>query len=218
MESKKTIEYLNNKTWYRFLKVVFWIFVLLSVVIFNVTIITIKGVRNIDNSKTLIICTYGEKQIFTPKQVDIKLSLYQIKESFNYKIFFEGYNNNEIKTILENCYKQIDKNIDIYAIQKVYEVWGNDRLIIKKDERPPLTEAEKKYLDEVIPKIENTYINSDKTKYLDYNIKLFDIKPVYTYIEFIKYFIIGNLIILLFFEIFRRIFYYIILGSFKPQK
>lgn len=57
-----------------------------------------------------------------------------------------------------------------------------------------------------------------------YNIKgvkietLFDIKPVYTYTEFIKYFLIGNTIIILFFWLLRGTFYYIVLGKFRPEK
>lgn len=34
----------------------------------------------------------------------------------------------------------------------------------------------------------------------------------------IKHFLIGNLIILLIFEVIRRVFYYIVLGSIKPKK
>lgn len=162
----KTISYLNSRTWYRLLKVIFCFFVLLSIVIFNGLIIS-SGVKKLDNNKTLITCTYGEKQIFTPKQVNIGLSTYQFQNGFDYKKFFEGYNDNEIKAIFKNCYKQADDNFDIYAAQKVYEVFGNNRLMIKKEERPPLTETEKKYLDEIIPKIETAYINSDKTKYLE---------------------------------------------------
>jgi len=213
----KTISELNNKAWYRLLKVVFGLFILIVLAVFN-WIIVMEGAKSVDNSKTTISCTYGDKKILTPQQIGIELSNYQLKDGFNYKNFFEGYNDYAIKTIFKNCYQPTNDDIDVFAAQKVYEVWGNDRLTIKKDERPPLTEVEKKYLDETIPKIENSYINSDKTKYLDYSVKLFDIQPVFTYGKFIKYFIFGNLLILLFFEILRRAFYYIVLGSIRPQK
>ena len=133
----------------------------------------------------------------------------------NHKIvIIKGYH----LQIFKNCYKQANDDIDVFAAQKVYEVWGNDRLMVKKEQRPPLTDSEIKYLDEIIPKIESSYINSDKAKYLDYSIKLFDIKPVYSYSKFIKYFVVGNILILFFFEAIRRTFYYIVLGSVKPKK
>ncbi len=213
----KIISELNNKAWYRFLKVIFVLCILLVITIFNWIIIR-EGVKSIDNNKTTISCTYGDKKILTPEQIALELSNYEFKDGFNYKNFFEGYNDFAIKTIFKNCYQPTNDDVDVFAAQKVYEVWGNDRLAIKKDERPPLTETEKKYLDEVIPKIEKSYINSDKAKYLDYSVKLFDIQPSYTYSKFIKYFVIGNLIILLFFEFLRRAFYYIVLGSIKPKK
>ena len=213
----KTLQHLNSKAWYRLLKIVFGLCVLLILIVFNLIIIG-EGVKSIDNNKTLISCTYGEKETLTPKQIGIELSNYEFRNGFNYKNFFEGYNDYAIKEIFKKCYKQANDDFDIFAAQKVYEVFGNDRLVIKQDKRPSLTEIEKKYLDETIPKIENSYINSDKAKYLNYNVKLFDIKPFYTYNKFIKYFFIGNLFILFFFEVLRRAFYYIIFGSIKPKK
>lgn len=213
----KTISELNSKAWYRLLKVVFGLLILIVIAIFNWVIMS-DGIKSIDNNKTTITCTYGDKKVLTPQQIGIELSNYQFRDGFNYKNFFEGYNDYAIKTIFRNCYQPANDDIDVFAAQKVYEVWGNDRLSIKKDDRPPLAEAEKKYLDETIPKIESSYINSDKTKYLDYSVKLFEIQPVYTYGKFIKYFIFGNLLILFLLEILRRAFYYVVLGSIRPQK
>lgn len=213
----KIISGLNNKAWYRLFKIIFGLCILLVLTVFNWIIIS-DGVKSVDNNKTTISCTYGDKKILTPEQIGIELSNYEFRDGFNYKNFFEGYNDYAIKTIFKNCYQPTNDDIDVFAAQKVYEVWGNDRLSIKKDERPPLTETEKKYLDEIIPKIENSYINSDKAKYLDYSVKLFDVQPSYTYNKFIKYFVIGNLLILFLFEGLRRSFYYVVLGSIRPQK
>lgn len=213
----KAINELNNKAWYRLLKIIFGLCILVVLIVFNWIMIS-DGIKSVDNNKTTISCTYGDEKILTPKQIGIELSNHELKEGFNYKIFFEGYNDYAIKTIFKNCYQPENDDIDVFAAQKVYEVWGNDRLTTEKDDRPPLTEAEEKYLDEVIPKIENSYINSDKTKYLDYSIKLFDIQPFYTYGKFIKYFAIGNLLILFLFEGLRRAFYYVVLGTIKPKK
>jgi len=213
----KTISYLNNKTWYRLLKVIFGLLILGVILIFNILLIG-EGVKKIDNSKTLIYCTYGDKKVLTPKQIDISFSIYQFRAGFDYKLFFEDYNDSYIKSIIKNCYNPENDDYDIFATQKIYEVWGDERLATKRENRSPLTKKEIEYLDEILPKIEATIINSDKSKYVNYTVKLFDIKPIYTYKDFIKYFIIGNLLILLGFEILRRLFYYIVLGSAKPQK
>lgn len=46
----------------------------------------------------------------------------------------------------------------------------------------------------------------------------FEINPVYSYITFVEYFIVGNLIVLFIFEAIRKAFYYVVLGSLKPAK
>ena len=213
----KTLEFLNSKAWYRLLKVIFGLIILLCLIFFNALLIN-GGIKSLDNGKTSIFCTYGDRKILTPKQIGLEFYDYDFKDGFNYKDFFESYHDNDIKVIFKNCYKQANDDFDIFAAQKVYEVYGDDRLAKKQDERPPLSEDEKKYLDETIPKIENSSLNFEKAKYLNYSIKLFDIKPAYTYNQFIKYFVIGNLLILFFFEFLRRCFYYVILGTIKPKK
>jgi len=52
-------------------------------------------------------------------------------------------------------------------------------------------------------------LNLDITKYFSYSLNKAD---------FIIFFLIGNLSILLLFEIIRRAFYYIVLGTIKPGK
>lgn len=58
----------------------------------------------------------------------------------------------------------------------------------------------------------------NKSDYLDFSVKLFDIKPVFGYKEFIKSFVIGILIVIFVFELIRRCFYYIALGAIRPKK
>lgn len=118
---KKTLQYLNSKAWYRLLKVVFGLCILIALVIFNGIIIS-DGVKSIDNNKTTISCSYDDKKILTPKQIGIELSNYEFKNRFDYKNFFEGYNNYAIRTIFKNCYQPTSDNIDVFAAQKVYEV------------------------------------------------------------------------------------------------
>lgn len=113
--------------------------------------------------------------------------------------------------ILKNCYdiKNIS-NLDVFAIQRAYEIAGTNNN--KKD-------YNEDYLKSEVNNITNGYkTTSEKSSHLNYNIELFTIKPDFTYKEFLIYFFIGNLSILLFFEIIRRVFYYIALGTINPKK
>jgi hypothetical protein len=210
---EKTTSHLNSKIWYRTIKVLFIFIFLISLVGFNAFVFSGIGFKNLDNNKTKIICNYKDKKNFTPKEKNIYLENYNFKNNtFDYKYFFEGYSNEyEIKDILENCYdtKNIS-NLDVFAIQRTYEIAGTS--VNKKD-------YDENYLKNEINKITTGYkTNSEKSSYLDYSIKLFTIDPAFTYSKFLTFFIVGNLSILLFFEIIRRVFYYIILGTIKPKK
>lgn len=218
-ENKRTTSYLVSKAWYRLLKVVFLFTLLLSLVGWNIAISSDPGFTQVNRSKTLVNCTYGENKSLTLEQIDITLYPFDFRNGFNYKSFFEDRSNEyKIKQIFKSCYPQSKDDIDIFAAQKVYEVVGNERLKQKQDVRSPLTEKEKTYLDETIPKIEALYSGTEKAKYLDYSVQLFTIKPVETHTEYFLYLFLGNLSILLVFELVRRIFYYIVLGKLRPEK
>jgi hypothetical protein len=62
----------------------------------------------------------------------------------------------------------------------------------------------------------NAFNGKDKIKYLDFDHKFFSIKPVFSYSDFLKFFLMGNLIALCIFEALRRLFYYIALGKINP--
>ena len=64
----------------------------------------------------------------------------------------------------------------------------------------------------------SSLFGNQKTQYLDFSIKAFDVIPVFTYDSFLELFFIGNIIILIIIEATRRGFYYIVLGSIKPEK
>jgi len=223
MENKKTISHLKSKVWYRLIKVFFFLALLIVLGEFNLIAFS-GGVKQIDQNKTKIQCTYGDKKVFTPQSLNLSLDEGDFKNGvFDYKGFFLNYNAYKISDIFQECYPSYNStdstlSPDVFGVQKVYEVYGNDRLIIKREERPSLSVDEIKTLDEILPKIENSITPSQKAKYLDFSIKLFDITPAFTYAGFLKLFFIGNFVILLIFEAIRRIFYYIVLGSIKPKK
>lgn len=207
----RTIGELNEKIWYRFIKVIYLCIFLLVIVIFNVVIFNddVVGLKNINRNKTKIICNYKDKRTFTPNEKKIDLDMDDFKNGvFDYKNFFEGYYNYKVSDILEACY---DKDTgDIFATQRWYELKLNE----KSEKNEGISGSE---MQEVLS-IEKTIGNSQKAKFLDYSVQLFSIKPVFTYLTFFKYFILGNMGILIAFELFRRVFYYVILGKIIPQK
>lgn len=204
-----TYENLKSKWWYRLIKVVFLFVFVVVILIANGANIG-EGIGRINDNKTLIYCKGGDKRVLTAKQAGVYFGNYELIRGFNYKKFYEGYYNEyDIKNIFKACYDKIPID-DIFAIQRVYEITG-----LKDSPR----QYDEKYLNQQIELITTGYkSDTQKASYLDYSINLFDIKPSYSYWEFIMYFFIINISILILFEIARRIFYYIILGTFKPYK
>lgn len=204
---EKTINSLNQKIWYRLLKVIYLFLFILALIGYNFTIYYIGdlGLKNVSQKETKITCLQKDKKVFSPKDIGISISRHDLanKSEFKYKEYFESYNEFDIKAILKACY---DQNVDdVYAVQRHYEL---------EDKNTPLS------TDELIEiaKIYDTFSTSEKTSYLDYSFKLFDINPVLTYEKFLLLFLLGNVVIILIFELFRRISYYILLGKIFPAK
>ncbi|HNV62263.1 MAG TPA: hypothetical protein PKN54_04860 [Candidatus Cloacimonas acidaminovorans] len=213
MDNKKTISYLNGKAWYRFLKVIF-IFIFIAVILIANGINISEGIGRIDKDKTLIYCNGGDKRVVTARQAGVHFSNYEFIKGFNYKKFYEDhYNEYDIRYILMACYDEVpeyNNNEDIYLMQRVYEITGFKANPKKYDDN---------YLKEQFKIMTEGYKSKDqKISYLDYSIHLFDIKPVYNYKDFVLYSLIANFSILLTFEVLRRVFYYIALGTIKPKK
>ncbi len=205
---EKTITALNERWWYRVLKVSYLFFFVISILIANGILIS-DGVRKIDKDKTLIYCNGGDKRILTAKQSGVYLDGDDFSKGFDYKKFYEGDGNKyNINDILEACYDAISQ--DIFITQRTYEIVGF------KDSPK---EYDENYLNEQVDSMEKGYkSDAQKASYLDYSTRLFDIKLVYSYGEFLFGFILTNVSILAFFEIVRRAFYYIALGAIKPKK
>lgn len=226
---RKTPGYLNGKTWYRFIKVLFFICLIIILGIYNYIVFS-NGVKNVDLDNTIIKCNVFNKISFSPASINIKLKNSDFVNDYNlvnpplnYKNYFEGYNDNAIMSIFKGCAGQdstklqtISTNGDIYDNQKSGEIVNKYGLIGEKtktqDQLNSLNNDWNIYKKETA----NLYGNL-KTQYLDYNFHMFDITPVFTYSSFINLFIFGNAIILVIFEIIRRIFYYVILGKINPK-
>ena len=204
MDNKKTIGHLDNKVWYRFLKVFFCFVVLVSLLFLNWVIIS-GGVKinGINNNKTEISCY---NKIFTPKSIDIKL---------NYDDYLSYLSNIDINGMSVISSRSIDVNGNV-------SYQGN----FQYQSTIPGYEHYSDVTSQTI--IEKCYFNPETSESLNAIPKatssgappMFNIKPVFTYdyLAFFKLLILGNFIILFIFEVIRRSFYYIVLGSIKPVK
>ena len=219
MENKKTISYLNSNAWYRLVKVFFSIGFLIVLAIFNIIAFS-GGVRKLDLNNTSIKCNLYDKQTFSPASINVSFSNSDFdNEQFNYKRYFEGYNDYATLEILTACYpdKKIKSYGDSYDTQKGLEVVNKYGLIGVKDRSQ--AQIDMLNVDYQNWKQETSSLfGNQKTQYLDFSIKAFDVIPVFTYDSFLELFFIGNIIILIIIEATRRGFYYIVLGSIKPEK
>ena len=202
----KTISHLNSKVWYRLLKVIFVIIIILTVGA-ELKLLKLEwGVKKMDSSQTIVYCTQQDKKTgnynkatFRGYDSDWVVDSEQIKaidDSFNYEKYINSDDNVAV-LILSYCY------------------------------------GFESYNDAGITKIRTEYnsnnkVGSDIDKYikiaggqLNFKEKLFDIKPIYyIYYDYTGLLFKTALILLtlILFEVVRRIFYYIVLGSIKPEK
>lgn len=206
----KTLSYLNSRVWYRLVKVAYILLFIFVLVSFNLFVIA-TGIKRVDLDKTRIQCSYKDKKEFSPKNINLDLKRTDfVDDQFYYRNFFGEINEYEIKNILKECYDAPTiRNIDIFALQRTYEITGT---------KEAQKEYDKSYLSSELDKIVKGYkTNQEKMSYLDFSINLFEIRPAFNYTTFARDFLLGNLTITLIFELFRRIFYYISLGKLNPR-
>ena len=222
----KTLKDLNTKIWYRLLKVLYLVF-LFWVLIIGILLSIFEEWVSIDKNETKIICYSREDPLFLfpdkhisfnwQKINNLYLSNYNFKQKkLDYK-YFINYNDRISSEIVINCINENRKNeqdfipkynfnsSDIYYFQKSLELkyWEN-------------SVDEEKYEEEleIFSKLD---VYRQKHS-LNYSVQLFDIIPKYKYGLFILLIIWYTLWVLLFFELIRRIFYYIVLWTLFPKK
>lgn len=212
----KTVSQLNEKAWYRLLKVVFIILFLIVLVIFNVIVFS-NGIRQINYKKTLITCkiTQSENKKISLSDVGVYFSPQELA-NFNYGKFFKN-NNYDIQTILGACNKGTILNFEGTQI-KSNGVVGEDDVYRWQAMADEKLANGKSLLDEFPFETWRKWDKNNWNNYINYKARLFDIAPVFTYRGFLEFFFIGNFIILLIFEATRRTFYYIVLGNLRPKK
>jgi hypothetical protein len=203
---ERNLFYLRSKAWYRLLKVLFVVFLLISLAIYNLIIQHDNQFKDIDIKKSEIICHRGvhsyvdaqDTYHFTNRKGmyfdEIGIGTSDISEYlyggiFDYERYFREQNPSDILKVIEKCDQQTARYrtiIPSFDVEKLRANGHNNHEIIK-------------YLI-------TAFANE---RLLDFNI---------VHKLSIKYLIIGNLIILALFELLRRIFYYVVLGTFVPRK
>jgi hypothetical protein len=220
MENKKTIGHLKSKAWYRLLKVFFTLALLFVLGSYNLIAYS-GGIKQVDQDGTTIKCNLYGKNTFSPASINISLRASDFNGGqFDYRRFFEGYNDYTVMAILKGCGNPslVFTGADSYDEQRAAEIANSIGGIIgTKDHTQEQITAFTAQMDTYKQQTSNVF-GMDKTRYLDFSFKMFDITPVFTYRGFLELFFIGNVVILLFFEVMRRVFYYIVLGSIKPEK
>lgn len=157
----KTINELNNKAWYRAVKVIYFLS-FLAIIALIITLFSIEGnfdVKDIPNSK--IICQYGNERQFLVKEI---------------------FGKNELPSILPEYYRSAGDEFS----QKILKSCEISKIITRSDQPSGF--------------IPGPYRIEQKTK------------------KQLGYLLLSLLITIGVFEAIRRIFYYIVLGSIRPQK
>ncbi|MDD3793652.1 MAG: hypothetical protein PHI37_02485 [Candidatus Gracilibacteria bacterium] len=237
----KTIKELNEKIWYRAIKVIYIISFLIinSIIIFSITYETNEKIHyeNEDIGIEIIDSMYDSFYSFTDEsRINNIMDIYYNEFYSNEKLEIE----NEFKKIIDDKYDgYIEINNNMYNKIIFYIIKGYDvnfiknntnlfnisklgKILLKGDSY--IKEIESKFLDKKLNIIEKIYNKKDDI------IKLREItlknKIEYRNNFIVKWIIIGLLIIifgliisyLAFFKLINRIFYYIVLGKFNPKE
>lgn len=214
---EKTLKYLNQKAWYRLLKV---IYVLSFLIIFFIGVVGIysinEGFKVIDENKTQIVCLLGNKKTYKLRDLNISFYVSDFKNNFEYKDYFKqteySYTKQaNIAEIMKACStKEIEYTPDkIYTIQKITEI--NHMTHLSDEEKLKLASD---YYD----KINNEVFDSEKIKFLDFSQEIFRVETHFTYQPVSLYYLLFLLSFVVVFELIRRVFYYVVLGTFKPKR
>lgn len=226
-QDHKTINYLKSKVWYRILKVLFFLGLLLVLVIFNTTVFSL-GVKQVDQNKTKIQCGIQYYINTVPQGYrqfslnDLGLNLYfgnGLGNGFNYKDFYNNPDNEfEVKTILSKCSGVYDlNNINLSLWQAFADIPKDNPTATNTSEVVAIYNSYIKDAEnngETVDDAKNTALGNLET----YDSHQFDITPIFSYNNFLELFLIGNAVILILFEAIRRIFYYVVLGRIRPEK
>lgn len=193
---EKTISGLNSKGWYRLLKVFFVLSFLIVAVCYNFCMYHfLVSIPQYDLNESKIVCKYGDKKIITFKMLGFMYDASPLNDP----------------VVLIHCYGDKLNNrwniIDSTNSGSITEYIAQDKI-----------SGEKIYFVGKLSIVDEALLDEFIAKNFTPKAILFDVAKVRTYMPYLKWLIFGNLAMLALFEIFRRVFYYVVLGTFKPSK
>lgn len=219
MAEQKTLQFLNDKWWYRLIKVIYIGSFLFGVLAIGVIIFFEEGgFKTLDVDKTIVTCNLEESS--APFPLSEAGSYYFSADdftgkTFNYEKYFRSYESEYgIRSILVRCKQgnpEAQNNIyvlDVLLTQRAYEIAKTN--LSQEEKNELFTQERQKFSD-------GQFTTTQKLSFLDFSEKLFDITPTYDHTTTILHIIRSVLLLGLCFELIRRIFYYIFLGTFRPK-
>lgn len=189
----KTITYLNSKMWYRFIKVIFILSFILAI-IFPLIGVYFEYKPEFDNKKSYVVCKDGRT-----------VSL----EDNNIYLYSSYIGSNDDLTIKQRCgnsfsSEEFKKGVSDDMI--IERLLANRNKSFDVDNAIKYGYSKKEIADYLIK-------NIDKTEY-----KLVSILTPTKWNAIVGYSFLVILSVIAFFELIKRIFYYIVLGAIRPKK
>lgn len=185
----KTISYLNSKIWYRFLKVIYIGLILLCVIILTALAMEFYKPHNVQDYRIDCKADYTNKKSFLAE-----------KEA---GIYIYKYSN-------ETIYQSLSSETKL-KIRNLCDISETEASLANEKAMSFVQEQRKIGTDESIIQ-----------KNIDDNMRPYSIEESNiiegSYAEVVIRALLYIIILFLLFEFFRRIFYYIILGTMRPKK
>lgn len=203
---EKTISYLNGKVWYRVLKVIY-LFSFLFVFIGAIWVENTNGIREIDQSRSLITCNTGTKAQFSAEDAGVEFGKYLFnKDKFDYEYFVE-FTSTNLDKIIAKC--GID---NIAGLDPVIYNYLKDTTIDKEKREYVYKELDS---GTSVDELKKAIVTKYPGRFME---QQFEVKVRYSYLAFIESFALTLLVVVVVFEIIRRTFYYIALGTLNPKQ
>jgi len=186
----KSIKELNQKAWYRLLKVIYLSFFLGIFIFSNWANIGISS-QKVDQKDSIIDCKLNNKKILISNIENIEVKSYFYDSEY--------LSDNDIEKILIYCY-----GID-------YTGYINDKNIEGTEKDTLIDSSSNSRIDSLSLRLAKKLTDFEKRD-------SFTIEYAHSYNDLVIYFLVINLSIILLFEAIKRIFYYVVLGKIRPDK
>jgi len=188
---KKDLFWLNSKWWYRLIKVGYFILFLVVIFLSQSFLFSNFG-PEIDYKKSYLKCDNGQKLFLEENNIFI----------FSRNIYGEVVKKNQ-----QLCMDTVELGKEVKSIFNQYSDYSDYEIGVKVKENLSSKDVFSKP-SPVVPYLDLGYDNY----------KLIIIKTNFFWVSRLLFpvlFLVGSIVI---FELFRRIFYYVVLGSFLPEK